>query len=295
MAQKGEVYFRQVTVIGVGLMGGSLAIAGRNAGAFQHIVGYGRTEASLARAVELGVIDSYKLKLEEAVNRSDLVVIASPVSSMKSIFSLISPALEKGCTVIDLGSVKAKVLNWANSALSSKASFVACHPIAGTERSGVEAASDDLYSGAWCILTPDGNTDKSALDKIRMLWELVGSKVSIMQAEHHDKVLAAISHLPHVVAYALVNTVKDLDDDSDGEVLSFSAGGFKDFTRIASSHPVMWRDICLENKSSILDMIDRFQRELKNLRQYIEEPDPKKLEDSFKKARAARNSLLDTD
>jgi len=285
-----NIFFEQVTIIGVGLMGGSLALAGKDAGVFGEIVGCGRKKENLIRAIELSVIDEYCIEMSEAVKNADLVIVATPVMAIKKIFCSISKHLKKDCVVIDLGSIKEKIVHWADE--ESITSFVGVHPIAGTELSGVEASSRTLYKGAWCILTPDEKTNPKALALVKKLWEAIGSKVSTMSVKKHDNVLAAISHLPHVVAYALVNTVNKLDKENNGEVLSFSAGGFKDFTRIASSHPEMWSDICLGNREFILNMIERFGDELTRIKESISSFNKEDLERTFQEARDARNSLL---
>jgi len=287
-----EPFFNKVTIIGVGLMGGSLALAGKKAGLFGQVVGCGRTEESLVRAVELNVIDKYIMQCEQAVTGADLVVVATPVLYMREIFQKISAHLKPGCIVFDLGSIKKKIVRWAESELQNNCTFIGVHPIAGTERSGVEASSEKLYQGAWCVLTPGEKTDAEALIKVTWLWEKIGSKTTTMSVDEHDQVLAAISHLPHMVAYALVNTVSRLDKENGGGVLSFSAGGFKDFTRIASSHPVMWKDICMGNKECVVDMIERFEAELANIKSYINNEDQQSLQKEFQEARDARNSLL---
>jgi len=284
------IYFRRMTIIGVGLIGGSLARVCKKKNLVGEIIGVGRTEGNLKKAKELGVIDQYYLNTKKAVNDADLVILATPVSSFVKIINDIRPNLKKGSIVIDVGSVKLGFLIEVENLLPKGVHFVGTHPIAGTEKSGVGASFLELFQGAKCIITPTPKTNKKALDKVVELWRQTGSDVIIMDPARHDRILSAISHLPHLIAYALVNTIEDINNVEE-DVLSYSAGGFRDFTRIASSSPEMWRDICLLNKNSIIDSINRFKYNLELLKNFIENEDGTGLEERFKKAKYLRDNM----
>jgi prephenate dehydrogenase len=282
---------KRMAVIGVGLIGGSFARVLRQKGAVDEVVGIGRGEANLKRGVELGVLDSYSLDLKEGVRGADLVFVATPVCSIPSVVAEIAPVLSPGCIVTDGGSVKEFVVNACEPLMPEGTFFVGGHPIAGTEHSGVEASFATLYQGKRCIVTPSAKTDPVALAKVIELWEIAGSTVPLMDPVQHDLVVAAISHLPHMVAYSLVNAV-DGYDRFGGDLLSFSAGGFRDFTRIASSDPVMWRDIALTNKDAILEMMDFFSGYLGKLRTLVEREDAAGLEAFFLNSKQKRDAIL---
>lgn len=286
-----EPYFKKLTLIGVGLIGGSLAMALRNKGMVGEIVGVGRSIANLELAVKLDVIDKFTTDPAAGVMGADLIVIATPVASIGEMMMKSAPYLKEGAIVTDVGSVKGIITKEAEGLLPSGVHFVGGHPIAGTEESGVCAAFPTLFEKHRCILTPTAKTNKEALKKIKDIWEAAGSEVILMDAEKHDSILAAISHLPHVIAYSLVNTVDDVKDFEES-ILNYSAGGFRDFTRIASSSPEMWRDICLLNRDAIIDMIDRFEEELSSLKNSIKTSDSKSLLIAFKKAKEARDSII---
>ena len=283
--------FKRMAVIGVGLIGGSLARVLREKGAVEEIVGIGRGEANLKRGVELGVLDRYSLDPREGVRGADLVFVATPVCTIPAVVAEIAPYLSPGCIVTDGGSVKEFVVNACEPLMPPGTFFVGGHPIAGTEHSGVEASFATLYQGKRCIVTPTGNTDAAALEKVVELWTIAGSAVPLMDPVQHDRVVAAISHLPHMVAYSLVNAV-DGYDRFGGDLLSFSAGGFRDFTRIASSDPVMWRDIALTNREAILETMDFFTGYLEKLRDLIEAEDAAGLEWFFLNSKQKRDAIL---
>jgi len=283
--------FKRMAVIGVGLIGGSLARVLREKGAVDEIVGIGRGEANLKRGVELGVLDRYSLDPREGVRGADLVFVATPVCTIPAVVAEIAPYLSPGCIVTDGGSVKEFVVNACEPLMPPGTFFVGGHPIAGTEHSGVEASFATLYQGKRCIVTPTGNTDAAALEKVVELWTIAGSAVPLMDPVQHDRVVAAISHLPHMVAYSLVNAV-DGYDRFGGDLLSFSAGGFRDFTRIASSDPVMWRDIALTNREAILETMDFFTGYLEKLRDLIEAEDAAGLEWFFLNSKQKRDAIL---
>ena len=247
--------FRKVIIIGVGLIGGSLAMALKEKGMAERVVGVGRGVDNLKVALSRGIIDEYTHDAKEAVKGADLILLATPVGTMGSVVEEIAPSLERGAIVTDVGSVKGPIIEDIESLMPDGAFFVAAHPIAGTENSGAEAAFPALFRDRVCIITPTARTDGEALEKVTRMWEATGSHVVTMDAERHDVILAAISHLPHIAVYALVNAVAGASGDGES-ILNYSAGGFTDFTRIASSSPEMWRDICLMNREALIKVID---------------------------------------
>uniref|UniRef100_C6E2B0 prephenate dehydrogenase n=1 Tax=Geobacter sp. (strain M21) TaxID=443144 RepID=C6E2B0_GEOSM len=285
------VVFNRMAVIGVGLIGGSLARILREKGAVKEVVGIGRGEENLKRGVELGVLDRYTTDAGEGVAGADLVFVATPVCSIPKVVAEIAPFLAPGCIVTDGGSVKEFVVEACEPLMPEGTFFVGGHPIAGTEHSGVEASFSTLYQGKRCIVTPTARTDAAALDKVVELWKIAGSSVPLMDPVQHDRVVAAISHLPHMVAYSLVNAV-DGYDRFGGDLLSFSAGGFRDFTRIASSDPVMWRDIALTNRDAILEMMDFFSGYLETLRGLVSKGDGEGLRTFFLNSKEKRDAIL---
>ena len=285
-----KIHFNKVTIIGVGLIGGSLAISLKEAGACAMVVGVGRGIENLKTAKRLGIIDSYTTDVKEGVKDSDFVVVGVPVLSIAKVVKTAAPYLKKGCIVTDVGSVKEAVVRDVEPLMPKGVYFVAGHPIAGTEHSGAEAAFSGLFKDRRCILTPTSNTDNNALEKVKAVWELAGSDVVIMDARGHDIILASVSHLPHVIAYSLVNTVADMEEKA-GDVLKYSAGGFKDFTRIASSSPEMWRDICLMNKDAVLRLLDEFQKRLDEIKGHIKDGNGDLVQKDFERAKRVRDSL----
>ncbi len=282
---------KRMTVIGVGLIGGSLARILRERGAVGEIIGVGRSENNLRRAVELGVIDSFSTDPCEGVKGADLVFLATPVCSIGSLLARISRSLSTGCIVTDGGSVKEAIVAECEPLMPAGTHFVGGHPIAGTEKSGVDASFSTLFQKKRCIVTPTPLTDSRALDTVVRMWEIAGSEVITMDAAKHDRIVAAISHLPHMVAYSLVNAVEGYDR-LDESILSYSAGGFRDFTRIASSDPVMWRDIALMNRDALLEMIDLFSGYFSHLRALVENRDSLGLEHFFAESKKSRDAIL---
>ena len=280
----------KLVIIGVGLIGGSLARVLREKGEVGEIIGVGRSAANLIKAVELGVIDRYSHDPLAAVEGADMVFLAIPVCSMAAMTARIAPALASGCVVTDGGSVKGEIVSACEPLMPAGTFFVGGHPIAGTEKSGVDASFSTLYINRRCILTPTGKTDRDALARVARMWEIAGSEVVFMDTSKHDRVLAAISHLPHMVAYALVNAVGDYDR-FDESILKYSAGGFKDFTRIASSDPAMWRDIALMNREGILELTDFFSAYLADLRTLVEKSDSRGLEEFFTRSKEKRDAI----
>jgi prephenate dehydrogenase len=282
----------RLCVIGVGLIGGSLARALRDAGFCQEVVGAGRNPAHLQTAVDLGVIDRYETDLSRAVADADMVLVSVPLGAMPAVFSAIKGHLAGHAVLTDAGSAKGGVIEAARQAFDGlPAAFVPGHPIAGTEQSGVEASFASLYRDRRVILTPLPETDIQATARVREMWEAAGAEVVEMDPVHHDAVLAATSHLPHVLAYTLVESLTRLGED--GEVFEYAAGGFRDFTRIASSDPVMWRDICLANGDAIQLMIEHFMADLQELAEAIQNRDGQQLLDLFTSARDARDRYVD--
>jgi len=280
----------RLTIIGVGLIGGSLARILRDKGEVGEIIGVGRTEANLRRAVELGVIDRYTHDPVAGVEGADLVFLAIPVCSIAAMTARIAPALAPGCVVTDGGSVKGEIVAACEPLMPTGTFFVGGHPIAGTEKSGVDASFLTLFQGRRCIITPTPNTDQTALKMVVRMWECAGSEVVLMDVAKHDRVLAAVSHLPHMVAYALVNAVGDYDR-FDESILKYSAGGFKDFTRIASSDPAMWRDIAMMNRDGVLELMDFFSGYLAELRALVEKGDAPGLQDFFARSKEKRDAI----
>ena len=279
-----------VCIIGTGLIGGSLALALKQAGFCARIIGAGRTEATLKKAVELGVIDSYETDFALAVKDADIVVVAVPLRAMKNVFEKIAPALSSTVVVTDAGSAKQSVIKDAQAAFGKNADrFVAGHPISGTEKSGVTAAFTELYENRKVILTPTENTDSDATKLVTEMWQAAGADVENMSAQHHDMVLAGTSHLPHILAFGLVDCLNNLEEVD--EVFRFAAGGFRDFTRIASSDPVMWRDICLSNRDDILSMMKKYEDQLQMITSALQDSDGDALIEIFERAKKARDQF----
>lgn len=285
--------FQRMAVIGMGLIGGSLALAAKQAGLVGNVVGCARRQASIDKALELGVADSVTLSAAEAVKDADLVFLSVPVAAMGAVMADIAPHLAQGAIVTDGGSVKRSVLEAANRYLPVPANFVPGHPIAGREKSGVAAATADLYQQHRVILTPSDDTDKTAADKVRQLWSGVGADVLMMEVAEHDRVLAETSHLPHLLAFSLVDTLSRQGDSND--IFRYAAGGFRDFTRIASSSPEMWHDIFRYNDKSILDALVLFEQGLANFRRALEAGDSAELYRIMETANASRQFLLAPD
>jgi prephenate dehydrogenase len=282
---------KRLAIIGVGLIGGSLARILREKGEVGEVIGIGRGAANLQRAVELGVIDRYSLDPAAGVEGADLVFLATPVCSIADVVARIAPALAPGCVVTDGGSVKGEIVAACEALMPPGIFFVGGHPIAGTEKSGVEASFAALYQGRRCIVTPTHDTDHGALHKVTRMWQIAGSEVVSMDVAKHDRVVAAISHLPHMVAYALVDAVGDYDR-FDESILKYSAGGFKDFTRIASSDPIMWRDIAMMNRDAVLELMDFFAGYFSELRALVANKDSEGLEHFFARSKEKRDAIL---
>ncbi|PVV08108.1 MAG: prephenate dehydrogenase [gamma proteobacterium symbiont of Ctena orbiculata] len=282
----------KLAIIGVGLIGGSVALALKEEGVVKEVVGCGRGEANLIKAQSLGIIDHYTHDVSVAVNGADMVLLAVPLGAMRDTLNAMLGHLAEHVVVTDAGSVKGSVVDDVKGVFGAVPGFfVPGHPIAGTERSGAEAAFAELYRNRRVILTPLQETDKQALQRVERLWQQCGAEVVQMSVEHHDEVLAATSHLPHMLAYTLVDSLARMKEND--EIFSFAAGGFRDFTRIASSNPVMWRDICMANRSSLNKMLTRFADELHELAGLLQSGDETGLLEMFEHAKQARDRYVD--
>ncbi|MEC9344187.1 MAG: prephenate/arogenate dehydrogenase family protein [Pseudomonadota bacterium] len=289
----GEVHFDRVALIGIGLIGSSLSHAMRTRGLAGHIAVSTRRSETLARARELGLGDSYHADSREAVLDADHVILCTPVGAVGEVAQAIAGALKPGAIVSDVGSVKGSVVRQVTPHLPQGVHLVPAHPVAGTEFSGPDAGYATLVEKRWCILTPEPGTDENAVARVRHFWERCGSLVEVMTAEHHDLVLAITSHLPHLIAYNIVGTADDLESVTQSEVMKFSAGGFRDFTRIAASDPTMWRDVFLHNKEAVLETLGRFSEDLSALQRAIRWGDGETLFDLFTRTRAIRRSIIE--
>jgi len=280
---------KKLTIFGVGLIGGSLALALKKAGYCKEIVGCSRSADHLQRAIDLGVIDSFTLDPKEAVKGADMILLAVPMRAIQPVLETIVDHIETDAVITDAGSAKRSVIAAAKAAFGGEVpkNFVAGHPVAGREKSSVEAAIDDLYIDQKVVLTPIDNTDPDAVNRVREMWQTAGAIVETLDIKQHDDVLAATSHLPHVLAYSLVNTLSKSEYGDD--VFAFAAGGFKSFSRIASSDPVMWRDICLENKDAILQALNSYLEDLSELSEKIEAEDGDALMEVFKHSKKTRD------
>lgn len=283
-----SVYFAKVSIIGVGLIGGSIARSLKKNNLCGKITGYSRREQELQKAVELGVIDDYRLSMREAAKEADLIIISVPLGLFEKVFTEIKDVISENTLITDAGSAKSSVINTAAKVFGElPKGFVPGHPIAGNEKSGVSASFDSLFENRCTIITPTEYSSSQAVSDVTQLWEGIGASVVSMSAEHHDLVLAATSHLPHVLAFSLVDTLSQMHEHS--EIFRFAAGGFRDFTRIASSDPVMWRDICLHNKTAILAVLKNFESQLKRVEQAITEQNSETIEKLFSRAKKARD------
>jgi prephenate dehydrogenase len=281
----------KLAIIGVGLIGASLSLALRQAGAVGQVIGYGRNRQNLELGVELGVLDSFATSIADCVKDADVVVVAVPLGAMRSVFAELGSAVKKDAVITDVGSAKGSVVAAASAELGQLLSrFVPGHPVAGTEKSGVEAGFATLYQNRRVILTPLAQTDQAATAVIEEMWRHCGAIIEFLDVEHHDKVLAATSHLPHMLAFALVHYLSGLNDHD--EIFRYAAGGFRDFTRIASSDPVMWCDVCIANGDSLVSLIEQYQQELDRVAIAIREGNADELLKLFGKAKSERDTLI---
>jgi cyclohexadieny/prephenate dehydrogenase len=284
--------FQRLALIGIGLIGSSIALAARRGGLVRHIAISTRSPETLARAEELKLGDSYHADAVDAASDADCVILCIPVGAYGTVIKTIAGALKPGAIVSDVGSVKASVIAQVRPHLPDGVHFVPAHPVAGTEYSGPDAGFAELFQNRWCILTPPPGTDAQAIETTRDFWRRMGANVEVMGAEHHDLVLAITSHVPHLIAYNIVGTAADLETVTQSEVMKFSAGGFRDFTRIAASDPTMWRDVFLNNREAVLEMLGRFMEDLTAVQRLIRYGEGDRLFDLFTRTRAIRRGII---
>ncbi|MXO59998.1 prephenate/arogenate dehydrogenase family protein [Altererythrobacter salegens] len=284
--------FERVAIIGLGLLGGSIGLAVDEALPDVATTGFDADPAVRRRAAERGLAGTICETAQEAVADADLVILCVPVGAMGEVAREIAPALKPGSLVSDVGSTKASIAAALGKALPGHA-VIPAHPVAGTEHSGPDAGFASLFHHRWCILTPPADADPAQVDALAAFWRALGSMVEIMDAQHHDLVLAVTSHIPHLIAYTIVGTASDLEDVTQGEVIKYSAGGFRDFTRIAASDPTMWRDVFLNNRDAVLEVLGRFSEDLTALQRAIRSGDGDTLFDRFTKTRAIRRSIIE--
>ncbi|MBN9232344.1 MULTISPECIES: prephenate/arogenate dehydrogenase family protein [Phyllobacteriaceae] len=287
-----EPLFEKIALIGIGLIGSSLARVIRREGLARHIAISTRRPETLKRAENLQLGDSYSTDARTAVRDADLIIVSVPVGASGTVAEEIAPALKKGAILTDVGSTKQSVVAQMSPFVPEGVHFIPGHPLAGTENSGPDAGFPDLFDNRWCIFTPLPDTDPLALEKLSTFWRRCGSNIDTMTPEHHDMTLAIVSHLPHIIAYNIVGTADDLANVTKSEVIKYSASGFRDFTRLAASDPTMWRDVCLHNKDAILEMLARFSEDLSSLQRAIRWGDGDKLFDLFTRTRAIRRSII---
>ena len=285
--------FERVCIVGLGLIGGSVGLAMKRSNISNQITGYARSNSTLERAIELGLVDKVEDNLKDAVNDCDLVILATPLSAFKKLVEEMSPFLKKDCIITDTGSAKLSVIEDLSGILPSNVEFVPGHPIAGTEESGPDAGFAELFDNRWCILTPTEDNSSHAIDLVKEFWESIGSKVEIMDPLHHDKVLAITSHIPHLIAFNIVGTANNLANITEKEVVKYSAGGFRDFTRIAASDPKMWSDIFTYNSEAVLEMLELFSNDLAKLKSAVIKKDSDLLFSNFEKTREVRKNIID--
>jgi cyclohexadieny/prephenate dehydrogenase len=285
--------FNKLALIGFGLIGGSIARAARDQGLAREIVATARSAKTRARVAQLGIVDAVVETNAEAVKDADLVILCIPVGACGPVAQEIAPHLAPGAIVSDVGSVKGAVVKDMAPHLPKVAHFVPAHPVAGTEHSGPDSGFAELFINRWCILTPPEGTDPDAVERLRAFWAALGAKVETMTPDHHDLVLAITSHLPHLIAYTIVGTADELGQVTSSEVMKFSAGGFRDFTRIAASDPTMWRDVFLANKEAVLEMLGTFNEDLSKLTRAIRRGDGEALFEHFTRTRAIRRGIVE--
>ena len=289
-----EPVFRRLALIGVGLIGGSVARAAQERGDLAaEVVGYAHTERTRERVRELGIVDGVADTLAEAVAGADCVMLCAPVGAYAGIAEAIAPHLARDSVLTDVGSTKASVIRDVGPLVPAGVHFVPAHPVAGTEQSGPDSGFATLFEGRWCLLTPPPGTDEAAVANVEALWRRMGSKVARMEPAHHDRVLAIVSHLPHLIAFTICGTADDLQDETRDEVLEFAASGFRDFTRIAASDPTMWRDIFLNNRDALLEMLARFTEDAQAMARAVRWGDGAYIEDRIMRGRKVREGLIE--
>ena len=284
--------FNKITIIGLGLIGSSIARAIKKNNLCKILVAHDKSKLVLKKTVKLKITNHIEPNLKKSVENSDLVIICTPLGTYKHIVSVIKNDLKKSCILTDVGSAKIFVTNTVSKLINKNTIWIPAHPVAGTEQSGPEAGFADLFKNRWCIITPINKKNPNSLKKLNNFWKKIGSKVQHMSAEHHDKVMAITSHIPHLIAYNIVGTAANLEKDTKSEVIKYSASGFRDFTRIASSDPTMWRDIALNNRKQILHMLEKFNLDLSNLKRALIKRDGNKLFKLFSKTRKIRQAIV---
>jgi len=284
--------FKKITIIGLGLIGSSIARAIKKNNLCKILVAHDKSKLVLKKTSKLKITNHIEPNLKKSVKDSDLVIICTPLGTYKNIVSVIKNNLKKTCILTDVGSAKIFVTNTVSKLINKNTIWIPAHPVAGTEQSGPEAGFADLFKNRWCIITPVNKKNPSYVKKLNNFWKKIGSKVQQMSAEHHDKVMAITSHIPHLIAYNIVGTAANLEKDTKSEVIKYSASGFRDFTRIASSDPTMWRDIALNNRKQILHMLEKFNLDLSNLKRAIVKKDGNKLFKLFSKTRKIRQAIV---
>jgi len=284
--------FKKICIIGCGLIGSSLARAIKKNNLAEKIVSSNRSDAVNKKVIELKIVDDSSSDTKKMADGSDLVVIATPLSSYEDVISKIKNSLKDGVILTDVGSVKENIINLIEKNIPENISWIPSHPIAGTEESGPEAGFSELFQNRWCILTPSKKAKEKDINLLQTFWEKVGSKVDIMEAKQHDYILSITSHIPHLIAYNIVNTSLNIQDENESTIVKYSAGGLRDFTRIAASNPIMWRDIFIQNKKNTSKMIDQFIKNLEDLKKAIENGDGKKLEQIFTRTKKIRKDIV---
>ena len=284
--------FNKVCIIGCGLIGSSLARAIKKNNLSNKIVSSNRSEATNRRVIELRIVDDSSTNTKKMVKDSDLVIIATPLSSYESVILKIKDSLKNGSILTDVGSVKEKIINLVEKFVPMDVSWIPSHPIAGTEESGPNAGFAELFNNRWCIITPSEKAKKQDIKILEEFWKKIGSKVDIMDVKQHDYILSITSHIPHLIAYNIVNTSMSIQNEKNTTIVKYSAGGLRDFTRIAASNPIMWRDIFIQNKKNTSKMINKFIKNLEDLKVAIENEDGKKLEEIFTKTKKIRKEII---
>ena len=285
--------FNKVCIIGCGLIGSSIARAIRKNHLSSKIVSSNRSDSVNKKVIELKIVDDSSSDTQKMAEGSDLIIIAAPLSSYEDIISKIKNSLKSGTILTDVGSVKENIINLIEKDVPANVSWISSHPIAGTEESGPEAGFSELFKNRWCILTPSKKAQEKDIKLLETFWKKIGSKVDIMEAKQHDYILSITSHMPHLIAYNIVNTSLNIQDEKESVIVKYSAGGLRDFTRIAASNPIMWRDIFIQNKKNTSKMIDKFIEDLEDLKKAIENEDGKKLEEIFTKTKKIRKEIVE--
>jgi len=285
--------FNKVCIIGCGLIGSSIARAIRKNHLSSKIVSSNRSDSVNKKVIELKIVDDSSSDTKKMAEGSDLIIIATPLSSYEDIISKIKNSLKSGTILTDVGSVKENIINLIEKDVPANVSWISSHPIAGTEESGPEAGFSELFKNRWCILTPSKKAQEKDIKLLETFWKKIGSKVDIMDAKQHDYILSITSHIPHLIAYNIVNTSINIQDEKESSIVKYSAGGLRDFTRIAASNPIMWRDVFIQNKKNTSKMIDKFIKNLEGLKKAIENEDGKKLEEIFTKTQKIRKEIIE--